>query len=246
MENYIFPSQKNKEKYPLIKVNGDANEFILWIMAHPELDKRVPPIYQDFRLEFATPKGILCELFVHYNDELTAFAVKARLDGENLGVLESDYEHYSDKFEVKAKLTERAGDKYDLNWLKEFTTAIVSIIIAVQAYMLYFKPEVVEKIYAPTETKKAGYKRRRVGAAPIKIRKTKIKRIILNAEDRPPRDVDYKKLSWHVRGHYRHVGKEKKLKYIQPFVCNRGGKKYHKTAPSYLLEGEGENGNGKI
>lgn len=104
--------------------------------------------------------------------------------------------------------------------------------------MLYFKPEIVEQIYAPSESKsrKTSTKKRRVNAEPIKIRQTKIKRIVLNANDRPPKNIDYKKLSWHVRGHYRHVGKEKKLRYIQPFICNRGGKKYHKSAPTYIVE----------
>ena len=235
---YTFPSQKSMSKYPLIKINGNPNDFSKWINAHPEIDNRVPPIYQNFRIEFTASEEFPCSIFVHYNDNLTAFLCKIRFNGENFATVKSDYENYTSEFEVNAAVPQRIADKYVNTWINEFLTAAVTIILAVQAYMLYFKPEIVEQIYAPAESKlrKTTTKKRRVNAEPIKIRQTKIKRIVLNANDRPPKNIDYKKLSWHVRGHYRHVGKEKKLRYIQPFVCNRGGKKYHKSAPTYIVE----------
>ena len=236
---YTFPSQKSMGKYPLIKINGDPNEFSEWLSAHPEIDKRVPPIYQNFRIEFSMEYGAPCEVFVHYNDSLTALLCKIRLNGMVFGIVGTDYEEYGERgFTVDVAVPPRVPEMYGKQEVDDFTGGVLYTVIAIQAYMLYFKPEIVEQIYAPAESKlrKTTTKKRRVNAEPIKIRQTKIKRIVLNANERPPKNIDYKKLSWHVRGHYRHVGKEKKLRYIQPFVCNRGGKKYHKSAPTYVLE----------
>lgn len=52
----------------------------------------------------------------------------------------------------------------------------------------------------------------------MRIRSSKIKRIYLTAADKPDRTINYRKLSWCVLGHYRHVCRDKKLKYIHPFT----------------------------
>lgn len=142
-------------------------------------------------------------------------------------------------------MSAKAADLYEEEWLKQTMLACSFVVIAVQAYMLYFKPEIVEQIYTPSETTStpAKSRKKRITAEPIRIRKTKIKRISLKKQDRPPKDINYRKLSWFVRGHYRHVGKEKKLKYIQPFTCNRGGKKYRKNSRTYILTEEKEDAN---
>lgn len=222
--NYEFPSARRAEKFPAIYMHEDsANEFIHWLREHGEIDRRVPPIYQDFRI-LHTANGCEYELFVHYNDASTAFAFRLRLDGKTLFTAESDYELYNGAtVHVNCRTSAAKVEKYSENWLRETGLAAALLVIAVQAYMLYFKPDVVEKIYNPSATERHG-SRRRSSVEPIRLRSSRVKRIYLAASDRPKREINYKALSWHVRGHYRRVGKEKKLKYIQPFTCSRGGK----------------------
>lgn len=247
-ENYTFPSDKRLAKLPLIAIEGDANEYATWLHDHPEIDRRVPPIYQDFVIRHIQ-SGHTYEIVAHYNDDFTAFCFRLRMDGDNLMTAYTDYENINGTtVGVNGGISARAADLYAEEWLKQTMLASSLLVIAVQAYMLYFKPEVVEQIYTPSETPSAsadtsGKRRKRVTAEPIRIRKAKIKRINLKKQDRPPKDINYRKLSWFVRGHYRHVGKEKKLKYIQPFTCNRGGKKYRKNSRTYILTVEKENHN---
>lgn len=244
-ENYTFPSDKRLAKLPLVAIEGDANEYANWLYEHPEIDRRVPPIYPDFVIRHIQ-SGHTYEIVAHYNDDLTAFCFRLRMDGDNLMTGHTDYETINGTTVfAQGGASAKAMDLYTEEWLKQTMLASSLLVIAVQAYMLYFKPEIVEQIYTPSETPASSSKprRKRVTAEPIRIRKTKIKRISLKKQDRPPKDINYRKLSWFVRGHYRHVGKDKKLKYIQPFTCNRGGKRYRKNAPTYILSQEKENHN---
>ena len=75
---FDFPSDRRAEKYPLIAMYDDsANDFILWLNEHREIDRRVPPIYQDFRI---THKSSAHEysIFAHYTDDSTAFEFRMK------------------------------------------------------------------------------------------------------------------------------------------------------------------------
>jgi hypothetical protein len=244
-ENYTFPSDKRLAKLPLIAIEGDANDYANWLYEHPEIDRRVPPIYPDFVIRHIQ-SGHTYEITAHYNDAFTAFCFRLRMDGDNLITGYTDYETINGTIVcVNGGVSAKAADLYTEEWLKQTMLASSLLVIGVQAYMLYFKPETVEQIYAPSESSvpTAYLRRKRITAEPIRIRKSKIKRIYLRKQDRPPKDINYRKLSWFVRGHYRHVGKDKKLKYIQPFTCNRGGKKYRKNSRTYIFTEEKENNN---
>lgn len=244
-EDYTFPSDKRLTKLPLIAIEGDANEYATWLFDHPEIDRRVPPIYPDFVIRHIQ-SGHAYEIVTHYSDDFTAFCFRLRMDGVTLMYGSTDYETVNDiTVGVKGSVSARAAEDYNDDWLKNTMLACSYLVIAVQAYMLYFKPDIIEQIYTPTGSTTSSPKPRnkRITAEPIRVRKTKIKRIYLNKQDRPPKDINYRKLSWVVRGHYRHVGKDKKLKYIQPFTCNRGGKKYRNNPRTYILAEEKENHN---
>lgn len=236
---FTFPSPKNVDKYPLIAIKGNPNDYVEWIRAHPEIDMRVPPVFQNFRLIFNS-YDIVYDLFVHYSDDFTSFEVRWKMDDRTIGIVSCDYaERREDgKFHYRARITENAADKYKHEWLENAIIAVGTTVIATQAYMLYHKPEIVEQVYAPSSApeKSSSAPKKRVNAEPVKIRKSKIKRITLSEDDRPPKEANYRKLSWHVRGHYRHMGKSKKLVYIQPYTCNRGGKKYKANAKKYEIE----------
>ena len=89
---------------------------------------------------------------------------------------------------------------------------------------------------APGSTTGLGVQFKDVAAGSMKIKSTVRKLIRIDTRELPPREYKYKKLAWSVRGHYRHVGKEKKLKYIAPFTCNRGGAKSKPKAKIYEIE----------
>lgn len=234
---FDFPSDRRAEKYPLIAMYDDtANDFINWLNEHKEIDRRVPPIYQDFRITHKAG-GNEYRIFAHYNDDSTAFEFRMKMDGKTIIQGASDYNLYDgDHVHVSA----HARDKYTEEWIRNTALAAALLIISVQAYMLYFKPEIVEKIYNPSAPAKSRAGNRKSRVEPVRIRSSKIKRIYLTSSDKPDRTINYRKLSWWVRGHYRHVGKEKKLKYIQPFTCSRGGKETKIKRAVYRVESPGK------
>jgi hypothetical protein len=231
MEDYVFPSVRRAEKYPRISIEADggANEYIKWLNEHKEIDRRVPPVFSDFTIahRMGNHKYLV---IVHYFDGWTRYAFKARMDSDVLMTASVDYERINDVVVgVDCQASASAVNRFGEEWVKNAAIATALLVIGVQAYLLYFKPEITEKIYAPSEIKAteeklhAAKKKHRRNAEPIKIRKSKVKLIYLTDHDRPPRNINYRKLAWHVRGHYRRVGKDKKLKFIAPFTCHRGG-----------------------
>lgn len=236
VDKYVFPSQKKMAKFPVIHIAGDSDRFITWITDHPEIDNRVPPIYQNFIVEAEDTRILVC-----YTDDSTCFYAKAwRVSHGNEKYISSisiDYNECVDgKFRLNHMITPHApAGLAETNWFEKFSMVASTLVIGVQAYMLYHKPELVEQIYTPGESHPTRSKKHKVTAQPIKIRKTKIKRITLTEDDTPKKEIHYNKLSWHVRGHYRHVGKDKHLVYIQPTIHNRNGKKYSVKTQNYEL-----------
>lgn len=231
--NFLFPSQKKIDKFPVIRIAGDENRFCAWIVEHPEIDIRVPPVYQNFVVQSDHCRFVVC-----YNSTITGFYAKCYYNELYIGAIFVDYNAYDGNgIPLKTDLPDSITETVDPNWLYRFCNAACSMIVGVQAYMLYHKPEIVEQIYTPGESHGTTAKKHKVTAQPIKIRKTKIKRITLTEDDTPKKEIHYNKLSWHVRGHYRHVGKDKHLVYIQPSIHTRNGKKYSiKTAKCELTE----------
>lgn len=230
--NYTFPSKKKIEKLPVIKVVGDESRFNAWMTEHKEIDGRVPPLFKEFVVT-----GDRYYLVVCYNDTITGLYIKGYFEGMYIGTLFADYNSYVDgTIQIDMDASPSVEEKVKEEWIHQFFSSAFCLVIGVQAYILYHKPEIVEQIYTPGEERKPSTNRKRITQQPIKVRKTKIKRITLTEQDKPQKEIHYNKLSWHVRGHYRHVGKDKHLVYIQPSVRNRNGKKYSLKGRKYEIE----------
>lgn len=235
-DQYVFPSKKKMAKFPVVKIMGNEDRFLTWMMEHPEIDNRVPPIYQNFIIETENTNTLVC-----YTDDSTCFYAKVweNYHGKDrlLSCICIDYnECQNGKFRLNhapglhAPMTEM-----ELQGFTQVAQVSAWLVVAIQAYMLYHKPEIVEQIYTPGESHGTTAKKHKVTQQPIKIRKTKIRRITLTEQDTPKKEIHYNKLSWHVRGHYKHVGKDKHLVYIQPTIHNRKGKKYAIKGQTYEI-----------
>ena len=235
-----FPGDKACEKLPRIVVGGNANAMLEWINQHTEIDRRVPPVFSGWfviDLQQDEYKIIICAT---YTKDKTAFWFRASINGLRAVIASMDYAQIDNDgiAIVDSHYSTGALRTYSEEWLQQFAIFSVYVIIAVQAYILYHKPEVIEQVVdasAPRKTPENANKKKRKKSGSVKIKSTVRKLIRIDTRELPPREHKYKKLAWSVRGHYRHVGKEKKLKYIAPFTCNRGGAKNKPKAKIYEI-----------
>lgn len=237
-----FPSDKACEKFPRIVIDGDANDIIKWINDHREIDRRVPPVFPDWFVLDLKPDGYHVVICAKYNEDKTAFVFRSAINGIRAVVAELDYNKLDDdgSAPLDSSYSAKALQEYDEKWLEQFAIFSTNMLIAVQAYILYHQPKVIEQVVdvsAPRKTPESSAKKKKTKKnSGIKIKNTVRKLIRVDTKVLPPREYKYKKLAWSVRGHYRHVGKEKKLKYIAPFTCNRGGAKNKPKVKTYIIE----------
>ena len=240
-----FPSDKACEKLPRIVVGGNANAMIEWINAHTEIDRRVPPVFSGWFVVELQQDEYKIAICATYNDDKTAFIYRASINGLRAVIASMDYAKIdNDGFAtIDSHYSTGALRTYSEEWLEQFAIFAANSIIAVQAYILFHKPEVIEQVADVSATRKTSenaHNKKRKKSGSVKIRSTVRKLIRIDTRDLPPREYKYKKLAWSVRGHYRRVGKEKKLKYIAPFTCNRGGAKNKPKAKTYVVEEQKE------
>lgn len=236
-----FPSDKACEKLPRIVVGGNANAMIEWINTHTEIDRRVPPVFSGLfviELQQDEYKIVICAT---YTKDKTAFGFRSSINGLRAVIASMDYAKIDNDgvATVDSHYSTSALRTYAEDWLQQFAIFSVNVIIAVQAYILYHKPEVIEQVVdasAPRKTSENAHQKKRKKSGSVKIKNTVRKLIRIDTRELPPREYKYKKLAWSVRGHYRHVGKDKKLKYIAPFTCNRGGAKNKPKPKKYEIE----------
>lgn len=236
-----FPSDKACEKLPRIVVGGNANAMLEWINQHTEIDRRVPPVLSGWfviELQQDEYKIVICAT---YTKDKTAFVFRASINGLRAVIASMDYAQIDDNgfATIDSHYSTGALRTYSEEWLQQFAMFSVYVITAVQAYILYHKPDVIEQVVdasAPRKTPDNAHQKKRKKSGNVKIKSTVRKLIRIDTRELLPRGYKYKKLAWSVRGHYRHVGKEKKLKYIAPFTCNRGGTKNKPKAKIYEIE----------
>lgn len=207
------------------------------------VDRRVPPVYTDFIFNYTSLFGdgreYRYENFVHYNEDMTAFETWARMDEKKILCVEVDYNTVNEGdvgVSCSANIMPSAISAYGEDWCKEKAAATTLLTLAIQAYLLYFQPEITTRIYAESHpAAKPAVKKRQVNE-PVKILPKHTRRIYLTERDRPDRTVTYHKLAWSVRGHYRHVGKDRRLKYVQPYKASRAGKDRTAKPKKYIIE----------
>ena len=241
-----FPSDKACEKLTHISVSGNAAELIKWLSNHTEIDLRVPPVFSGFFVIEMLYDGHNVSLCVTYNKDKTVFAFRCSMDKERLLIASVDYNKIGSDRTIVAHQSVRlsASRKYQEKSIDDLTQNSVFLILAVQAYMLYHTPEVIEHtVSSPAHKKganetKSNNTNKQSTPDVIKIKKSVQKLIRINPSALPPREYKYKKLAWSVRGHYRHVGKDKKVKYIAPFTCNRGESNRKPKTKKYIIEGD--------
>lgn len=232
--NYQFPSLKKIGKLPTIELADGSllQKYKDWFSGS-EIQNCVPPLFRDFVIRFSLSFGDAEHDYieiVHYNEEMTEFAACHIIDGKKVMELESYYaEYYEDKIHalVHAPLT----TKYSEEWLRNEASATVTAVLAVQAFVLYHKPEVVP-VYL-SESPKQGKETAEKNSKPAQTRsKSRVadsvrKYIRLTAEDKIPVQRNYRAIQWQVRGHYRHLenkdGKRYVI-YIKPHLAKRGNK----------------------
>ena len=236
-----FPSDKACEKLPRIVVGGDANAMIECINQHTEIDRRVPPVFSGWfviELRQGEYKIAIC---VTYTNDKTALCFRASINGLRAVIASMDYAQIDNDgiAIVDSNYSTGALRTYSEEWLQQFAIFSVNVIIAVQAYILYHKPEVIEQVVdasAPRKTPDNAHQKKRKKNGSVKIKSTVRKLIRIDTRELPPREHKYKKLAWIVRGHYRHVGKDKKRKYSAPLTGDRGGAKNKPKAKIYEIE----------
>ena len=228
------PSLKKLGKLPCIELAGEGTveEIKGWLKEHPEISRCVPPLYPDFVLRYKVRINSKLHEYVdivHYSEDLTVFAVVHCIDGKKVLRADVDYNGVEgDRVPIYG--TYPASSPYKDEWLQYETTATVPAVLAVQAYLLYHRPDVIPQVIdrpAPKPRKvprKPEYKQSDRTVAPT------VRRIIrITPEElREPKPKKYRAISWQVRGHYRRItGRdgEQRLVYIRPHTACRGKRK---------------------
>lgn len=232
LSDYRFPSIKKIGKLPTIELSDGSllQKYKDWFSGSG-IQNCVPPIFRDFVIRFSLSFGDKEHDYieiVHYNEEMTEFAACHIIDGKKVMELESYYaEYYEDKIHalVHAPIT----TKYSEEWLRNEASATVTAILAVQAFILYHKPDIVPVYLSdpPKQRKKNEENTGTVKTSKKRVTDSVRRYIRLTSEDSAPIQRNYRAIQWQVRGHYRHLenkdGKRYAI-YIKPHLAKRGNK----------------------
>lgn len=225
------PSIKKLGNLPHIVVEevDQIQKYIDWYNANPGIPRTVPPIYQDFVIEFSRsylpgPRTYRYIEIVHYDDDLCGFQVAHVIDGKKMGIISSRYEDYDDA-RIKIGLTAPTSTLYKVEWMKQEGVTAACTVLAVQMYILYHRPELVPvELPEPRRERLPAGKKPQNGMARKVIADTRRQIIRLGEKDTDFRVVNYRKIQWTVRGHYRRL-KSGKVVYVRPHAARRGNKK---------------------
>lgn len=233
------PSRKAAQKLPAIEIaeTNQVQTYLDWLDGNPGIPRTVPPLFRDFAVRFSRsyfspergdkePRKFEYEEVVHYEDDLARLWVSHSIDGRKVLMVSSEYVQY-DGVTVRATVTAPHTTPYTEEWLQREGVAALYTVLAVQAYILYHRPEVVPVELAEPPRNRGASPARTPGRKPVKTIGGTVRKIIrLSAADpAPPMERHYKAIQWNVRGHYRRLTRKDGtpyLAYVKPHLAKRG------------------------
>lgn len=246
------PSIAAMGKLPAIDIEGvNRSQYYLdWFDAHPEIPRAIPPIYRDFiirhsRSYYSPDKDKAERVYsyiecIHYNDDMTELDACHVIDGKKVLTVHSRYLDY-DGIHVKASLSAPGSTRYTEEWLRREGIATIYTALALQAYILYHRPEVVPVYLSEAATQKRNVKSVPAKKSAVKKITPTVKRYIRLSEADVERVTrQYRAIQWMVRGHYRRYTRkngEQYLRFVAPHTAKRGEKKL-KTSGIILSGGK--------
>lgn len=252
MNKYTPPAYKRWGKFPRVVIEKPEShcEYQNFIIDNKDIDARIPPVWDEFVIEWYELNDgmtIKNEVLVQYDDEKTSFYATMfwsfadklkRVMTIGIDYNTYDVETHSFSSYYADIVPSLSGDRA---CIEEEIKNIMWTVLGIQAYILYYKPEVIEEyVERPAEAGKPSLAEKEYNPqAKIKIKSSVKKRIVLSGDDTPSRaKITYHKFSWTVRGHYQMYGKgdNRKLKYIAPYTANRNIKKGKVTPAIYQVE----------
>lgn len=221
------PSLKKMDRLPGIELAGNGFiAYYTWFYEHPEINRAVPPVYPDFTIRYHRGPPDLREphdytVCVHYAEDLTAFAACHVRDGKKILTAFCDYT------DMRAQISAPDNLPFSPDWIEREGRDVVQIVLAVQAYILYHQPQIVEKVLTEPPRERKRTDRKPADRPTGHIGQTRTHYIRLSETIPKERNVNYRAIQWTVRGHYRHITKQGKptLVYIAPHLAKRGEKK---------------------
>lgn len=230
---YQFPSLKAAEKLPAIELEGHdlPDKYRGWLSEHPEITTQVPPVYRDFTIRYTQDWNGRIDHYVdivHYSEDMTQYDACHAIEGKKIFELHADYAEYAGE-DMPLHMTAPETTRYSREWLIAEGKATGHLIAAVQAYILYHRPEVIPVYLTdPPQRRKSSASKPVPKSGTKTVAKTVRRYIRLTGEDPLPREINYRKIQWTVRGHYRRLPQKdgsEKLTFVRPHTAKRGERK---------------------
>lgn len=180
--------------------------------------------------------------FVQFTPDSTSYRCTVWEDGKKSYYCDIDYNDFADNIiHGRASFAQAPENDKELSHMQFHAEETSRLIAAVMSYILYHKPDEVDE--PPRELQrrpaKEASKEAKSKQKPIKIKNKKHKVIFIGANERPPRQYNYKVMAWRVRGYYRRsTAADKHLVFIPPHFCKRADTKNRPKANKYIIEKE--------
>lgn len=239
-DSWTPPSEKNRAKLPQINLvnSGTAVKYVNWFRDHPEIDRAVPPVFDDFCINYTVTFPRECGKkeatyaytdIVHYAEDRQSFVLCHVFNGRKILIAEVDYERIQPDGNVFVYSRSPENTQFDHDWLQNEALSAAFCVLSTQAFILYHKPE-IKPVYlsSPADPRKNSASPRKPAKRATVLNPERRKLVYLDGKMPTERIVHYRKIKWGVRGHYRRIigrGGESKTIYIKPHTAKRGEKK---------------------
>ena len=220
--------ESGKAKLPTIEILGENGNqrYLEWINENKTIPRTIPPIFTDFIIKYTRTfeKRIYQYMeIVHYSDDLAELDICHIVGKKKILMAHSRYIDYESDT-VKAGIYAPPSAQYEKEWTKMEGVAALYTVLAVQAYILYHRPEEIP-IEVTANPKKSQKTKKDRHSPKRQLGKDVIyKRIVLNSEEQLSTSRNYRAIQWSVRGHYRRLKKPDGtgyMTYVKPHIAKR-------------------------